>query len=318
MGWRRTKISGTVSGKRSRQFPHGLCAAFATLLALNVGITHARTNVLFIDLNNADAEIRAVRSALPRNSALFVIPSSQRFDARQRDDIVDVQRRIVTTTQAATLCPPSRVAECRVLWGSLRQLETERAGLTGHYDIEHMLEDLNQIPADAINAIDIVVISGHHSNGYFRGEIAQMDIHDLVRIDAEFPATFGRVRTLILLGCDTGTPALFSEVFARLFPLTRWMVGSEDSAPTRDEARNLRFINSVMRHESSMQQTRRRDDVARVHRLLLAQSWPVAMLWDRQHYFSRGWSGWLGAAAGLRMTRSLSPAASDATGGRGN
>ncbi len=315
MGWRGTKICSTLSGKRSRQFPHALCAVFATLL-LSVGITQARTSVLFIDLNNADAEIRAVRAALPRDSAMFVIPSAKRLDARQRDDILDVQRRIVTTTRAATLCPPSRVAECRVLWGALQQLETERAGLTRHYGVEHMLEDLNQIPADVISAIDIVVISGHHSNGYFRGEIAQMDINDLVRIDAEFPATFGRVRTLILLGCDTGTPVLFSEVFARLFPLTRWMVGSEDSAPTRDEARNLRFINSVMRHESSMQQTRRREDVARVHRLLLAESWPVAMLWDRQHYFSRGWSGWLGAAAGLRMTRSLSTAASDATGGR--
>ena len=38
-----------------------------------VGIAQARTNVLFIDLNNADAEIRAVRSALPRDSALFEI-----------------------------------------------------------------------------------------------------------------------------------------------------------------------------------------------------------------------------------------------------
>lgn len=288
------------------------------LLLFNVAITHARTNVLFIDLNNADAEIRAVRSALPRDGSLFVIPSTKRLDARQRDDILDVQRRIVTTTQAATLCPPSRVAECRVLWGSLRQLETERAGLTRDYGIEQMLEDLNQIPADVINAIDIVVISGHHSNGYFRGEIAQMDINDLARIDAEFPATFGLVRTLILLGCDTGTPALFSEVFARLFPLTRWMVGSEDSAPTRNEARNLRFISSVLRLEASIQQARRRDEAARVHRLLLAESWPVAMLWDRQHYFSRGWSGWLGAAAGLRMTRSLSAAASDAAGERAN
>ena len=312
------KLSGKPSGKRSRQISQLLCAAFTSSLFFAVGIAQARTNVLFIDLNNADAEIRAVRSALPRDSALFVIPSDKRFDTRQRDAILDVQRRIVATTHAATECPPSSVDDCRVLWGTLLQLETERAKLTRDYGIDQMLEDLKQIPADAINAINIVVISGHHGNGYFRGEIAQMDIHDLVRIDAELPAAFGRVRTLILLGCDTGTPTLFSEVFARLFPLTRWMVGSEDSAPTRDEARNLRFIASVMRHESSMQQTRRRDDVARVDRLLLAESWPVAMLWDRQHYFSRGWSGWLGAAAGLRMTRSLSPAASDATGGRGN
>ena len=291
--------------------------ALASVLPFAAAICEARTNVLFIDLNNADAEIRAARSALARDSQLFVIPSVTRLDARQRDSILDVQRRIVATTGQATECPPSRVADCRELWGSLQQLETERAALTRDYGIEHMVEDLKQIPVEAINAIDVVVISGHHANGYFRGEIAQMEVNDLVRIDAEFPAMFGRVRTLILLGCDTGTPTLFSEVFGRLFPLTRLMIGSEDSAPTRDEARNLRFIASVMRHEASLQQTRRREDVARIHRLLLGESWPVAMLWDRQHYFSRGWSGWLGSAAGLRMTRSLS-AATDTRTGRGN
>ena len=317
MAWRSSKLRCKLSKNRSRHIFNAFLAMFAVSTLFVVSDAHAGTNVLFIDLNNADAEIRAVRSALPRDSAMYVIPSAKRIDARQREDILDVQRRIIATTQTATACPPSRVDQCRVLWGTLRQLETVRAGLTRHYGIEQMLEDLSQIPANVINAIDIVVISGHHGNGYFRGEIAQMDINDLVRIDAEFPATFGRVRTLILLGCDTGTPTLFSEVFARLFPLTRWMVGSEDSAPTRDEARNLRFIASVMRHESSMQDTRRREDVLRVHRLLLAESWPVAMLWDRQHYFSRGWSGWLGAAAGLRMTRSLSAAASDSGGGLG-
>lgn len=266
----------------------------------------ARSNVLFIDLNNAAGEIRAVRDAQPPNSQLRVIPGATRFDASQRAAILDVQARIVASTKTATNCPAHNVTQCRALWEQLRQLELVREQLTQRYGIEQMVEDINQIDAATLDAIDIVVISGHHGNGYFRGEIAQLDVNDLLRLDAEFPALFGRVRTLILLGCDTGTTRMFSEVFARLFPTARLMIGSEDSAPTRDEARNLRFISALLRNESTLQSATRRGDVARIHNKLMAESWPVAMLWDRQHYFSRNWSGWLGGAAGLRMTRSLS------------
>ncbi len=285
-----------------------LAATLASLLALIAAATcFARSNVLFIDLNNAEAEIDAVQRALPRDgSRVFTIPPSGRFDAPRRAEILEVQQRFVATTRLATDCPPSRQASCRALWESLRVIELEREKLTLRYAVDQMVEDINRITPETLSTIDIVVISGHHGNGYFRGELAQLDVNDLIRIDAEFPALFGQVRTLILLGCDTGTPTMFSEVFARLFPLARLMIGSEDSAPTRDEARNLRFIRSLMRFEVPLQLTQRRVEARRIHQQLLAESWPVAMLWDRQYYFSRGWNGWLGSAAGLRMTRSLS------------
>jgi hypothetical protein len=286
----------------------GYAALFFACLA-SVGTALARSNVLFIDLNNAASEIRAVRDSLPLNSELHVIPSTHRFNNSVRAQILEVQARIVSATKVATQCPARNLKQCRVQWAALRQLELQRERLTQRYGIEQIVEDISEIDARALDAIDIVVISGHHGNGYFRGEIAQLDIDDLLRVDAEFPALFGRVRTLILLGCDTGTPALFSDVFARLFPTARLMIGSEDSAPTRNEARNLRFIAAVLQSEASLQHARRQDDVTRIHRRLLGESWPVAMLWDRQHYFSRHWSGWLGAASALRATRSLSLAA---------
>ena len=97
-------------------------------------------------------------------------------------------------------------------------------------------------------------------------------------------------------------------MFARLFPLARLMIGSEDSAPTRDEARNLLFIRRLIRFEVPLQHARRNEEARRIDQQLLAEAWPVAMLWDRQYYFSRASSSWLGSAAGLRMTRSLSNA----------
>ena len=284
-----------------------LAAILAALMALVTASTcSARSNVLFIDLNNADAEIDAVRSALPRDgSRVFTIPPSGRFDATRRTEILEVQRRFNATTRLATECPPSRQESCRALWNSLRSIELEREKLTHRYAVDQMVEDINRIAPEALSTVDIVVISDHHSNGYFRGELAQLNVNDLIRIDAEFPALFGQVRTLILLGCDTGTPTMFSEVFARLFPLAHLMIGSEDSAPTRDEARNLRFIERVIGNEAALQHTPHHGEVRRIHQKLLAESWPIALLWNRQHYFSRGWNGWLGAAPGLRMTRTL-------------
>ena len=284
-----------------------VAAMIAGLLLLTIATTSAaRSNVLFIDLNNADAEITAVKSALPQDGRrVFAIPGARRFDAARRAAILDVQKHINALMRRATDCPATRQASCRALWDDLRTLELEREKLTHHYAVDQMVEDINLITPEALSTVDIVVISGHHSNGYFRGELAQLEVNDLIRIDAEFPALFGQVRTLILLGCDTGTPTMFSEVFARLFPLARLMIGSEDSAPTRDEARNLRFIRSVMRFEAQLQHARHNGQAGRIHQQLLAESWPVAMLWDRQYYFSRGWNGWLGSAAGLRMTRSL-------------
>ena len=63
----------------------------------------ARSNVLFIDLNNAEAEIDSVKSALPRDgSRVFTIPPSGRFDANRRAEILEVQRRFNATTRLAT------------------------------------------------------------------------------------------------------------------------------------------------------------------------------------------------------------------------
>lgn len=283
-------------------------ALFCVCLA-NSSAVLARSNVLFIDLNNAASEIRAVGNSLPSHGELRVIPSMHRFNTSARARILDVQARIVAATRAATLCPARNLAMCRTHWANLRQLELQREHFTQRYGIDQIVEDIRGIEAQILDAIDIVIISGHHGNGYFRGEIAQLDVNDLLRVDAEFPALFGRVRTLVLLGCDTGTPALFSDLFARLFPIARLMIGSEDSAPTRNEARNLRFITAVLQNEADLQSARRTEEVARIHRQLLAESWPVAMLWDRQHYYSRHGSGWLGAAPALRATRSLSVAA---------
>ena len=99
-------------------------ALLASLMAFVTASTcSARSNVLFIDLNNAEAEIDAVKSALPRDgSRVFTIPPSGRFDATRRAEILEVQQRFNATTRLATECPPSRQESCRALWNSLRRI----------------------------------------------------------------------------------------------------------------------------------------------------------------------------------------------------
>lgn len=267
-------------------------AAIASLLSVACASplpASGATGVLFIDLNNATAEIAAIRTSLPSlDSQLVVLPSTERIPASRRLQILAVQRRLgAATLQALDCVHDSGPRNCHAVWSDMRALELERLRLGGNYGIDELTADIQRHVIDAGVTINMVILSGHHSGGYFGGELARLDAIDLRTLDVLFPALFGNVRSVLLLGCETGTPRLLQDVFAPLFPSARVIVGAEDYAPTRDEGRNLRFIRAVMRHQPALMQAHSAGTAARIHNLLLKQSWPVAMLWDREHYFAR-------------------------------
>ncbi len=249
----------------------------------------ASTHVLFIDLNNAEDELEAVASSLPRaNASLAVVPSLSRFSFRQRDEILKVKSQYDKTAKEAEMCTLKGTQTCPPLWAKLRELELERERLTDSYRVEQLLEDLAPL---AERSFDVVVISGHHSKGFFRGEIAELAVDDLMRVDLTYPNLFRHTRTVILLGCETGTPHMFLNVFPAIFPRATTLVGAEDNAPTRSEARNLAFIEATLAVESKLTHARDADDVLNIHKRLLARKWPVTILWQGQHYFAKRWHG---------------------------
>jgi hypothetical protein len=247
------------------------------------------THVLFIDLNNAEEELEAVASSLPRaNASLAVVPSLTRFSLKQRDEILKVKAQYDKTAKEAELCTLKGTQTCPPLWAKLRELELERERLTDSYKVEKLLEDLAPL---ATRSFDVVVISGHHSKGYFRGEIAELAVDDLMRVDLTYPNLFRNARTVILLGCETGTPHMFLNVFPAIFPAATTLLGAEDNAPTRSEARNLAFIEATLAAETKLALARDADEVLNIHKRLLARKWPVTILWRGEHYFAKKWHG---------------------------
>ena len=269
-----------------------------------------RNNVLFFDLNNAEAEVAQFESELPAEGRqLFLVPSLARFDPERRKKILALQRRTdELTTRASTCAPLNRAnrASCHAMWDELRDLEIRRELLTVKFDGTQALADTRLI---GDNVIDIVVISGHHQRKFFRGELAEMRVEDLFAIGKAVPHAFNQARTVILLGCDTGTPQMLTQVFSKLFPAAALIIGSELPAPTRDEPRNLSFIREILRHESRLLAATTPDDIAPIYQRLLAEQWPVTLLWKREYFFSDDWRYWESLANGLRVMPRTSDAA---------
>ena len=261
-----------------------------------------RNNVLFFDLNNAEAEVAQFENELPiENRQLFLVPSLSRFDPERRKQILTLHRSTDGLTAKASTCAPlTRVnrASCHALWDELRDLEVRRELLTMKFDGAQALADARAI-GDSV--VDIVVISGHHQRKFFRGELAELHVDDLFAIAKAVPNAFNQARTVILLGCDTGTPQMLTQVFSKLFPAAELIVGSELPAPTRDEPRNLSFIRELLRHESRLHAASTADDITPIYQRLLAEQWPVTLLWKREHFFSDDWRYWESAAHGLRV-----------------
>lgn len=269
-----------------------------------------RNNVLFFDLNNAEAEVAQFENELPiENRQLFLIPSLTRFDPERRKKILALHRSTDELTAKASACAPLTQlnrAGCHALWDELRDLEVRRESLTMKFDGKQALDDARAI-GDSV--VDIVVISGHHQRKFFRGELAELTVDDLFAIAKAVPNAFNQARTVILLGCDTGTPQMLTQVFSKLFPAAELIIGSELPAPTRDEPRNLSFIRELLRHESQLLAAAIPDDIAPIYQRLLAERWPVTLLWKREYFFSDDWRYWENVANGLRVVPRISATA---------
>ncbi len=186
-----------------------------------------RNHVLFFDLNNAEAEIAQFRAELPiAETQLFLVPSLQRMDAAKRKQVLELHHSIVAATEQAAMCAPltrKNRASCFALWDELAALEAARATVTERFSGATAQSDIAQLGS---TEIDIVVISGHHQRKFFRGELGEMTVADLQAMAAAHPSAFAKARTVILLGCDTGTPEMLNTVFMPLFPSAQLIIGS--------------------------------------------------------------------------------------------
>ena len=249
----------------------------------------AQARTLFIDFNNAESEIAVFKQSQQGvASEVVVVPSYQRITRKQRLHIVKVNEAIESYTVKLQDCAVAikRNPKCDSYYDKIYSLEQEREKTTAYYSAEDLkkellalLEDKNAVP------FDMVVISGHHEQGFYRGELTDAKVKEFVDMMDESRALFSKVNTVVFLGCETGTKVVFQNTLLNMFPAVPVILASEDNAPTRNEARNLAYIRHVMNIRPKLLAARTVKEVQPLFNSLLARNWPASLLWRQNVVF---------------------------------
>lgn len=256
---------------------------------LGLYAVQAQSRTLFIDFNNAESEIAVFKQSHQGvTSEVVVVPSYQRITRKQRLHIVKVNEAIESHTVKLQDCAVAakRDAKCDSYYDKIYSLEQEREKTTAYYSAEDLKKELLALLDDK-NAVpfDMVVISGHHEQGFYRGELTDAKVKEFVDMMDESRALFSKVNTVVFLGCETGTKAVFQNTLLNMFPAVPVILASEDNAPTRNEARNLAYIRHVINIRPKLLAARTVKEVQPLFNSLLARNWPASLLWRQNVVF---------------------------------
>jgi hypothetical protein len=258
------------------------------MLCLGPSIGQART--LFIDFNNAESEIRVFNEkVVGEANKVVVLPSYERISRKQRVAARRANALVEMQTGRAQTCATARkprVDRCDEVYSELRRAELQRIEATGDYNANDLQAELRSLVAREVGEkFDTLVISGHHETGYYRGELTQASENELGIILTDSGIDRAQFNTIVLLGCGTGTKNAYIEYLAPLFPDVSLIFGAEETAPTRDEARNLAFIRKLISIRPTLLQAKTRKEVEPIYRSLLTEHWPVSLLWRKKLIF---------------------------------
>ncbi len=268
------------------------CAASLALLS-----SPASARTLFIDFNNADSEIAVFKQSHQGvANEVVVVPSYKRITQKQRLHVVKVNETIERLTVKVGDCAVAanmivktaakKDKNCDAYYDQIFALEKEREKTTGYYNADDLkaellalLEDTKSVP------FNMVVISGHHEQGFYRGELTDAKVKEFIDMMDESRALFSKVNTVVFLGCETGTKNVFQNTLLGMFPAVPVILASEDNAPTRNEARNLAYIRHVINIRPKLLAARTVKEVQPLFNSLLAKNWPVSLLWRQTTVF---------------------------------
>jgi len=276
-----------TSKPRPKNNIRALCACLIGItVTLSANLGNART--LFIDFNNAENEIAIFRQANKPSSEIVVLPSYQRISRKQRLHIEKVNAAIEAYTVKLQDCAVAakRAVVCDSYYDKIYQLELEREKTTGYYSAKDLKNEMAALLADTTaKPFDMVVISGHHEQGFYRGELTDAKTDEFIDLMQSNRALFDQVNTVLFLACEAGTKSVFANTLLAMFPKVPVILASEDNAPTRNEARNLAYIRHVVSIRPKLLAAKNVKEMQVLFNSLLAKNWPASMLWMQNFVF---------------------------------
>ncbi len=266
---------------------------FLGILSLLSLAGFAQSRTLFIDFNNAESEIAVFKQSRKGKSAdVVVVPSYSRITPEQRDAVLQANAQVEKLTlkvqdcAAAGAASKKRKVKCDDMYDRIRESELERVKATGGYSADDLKTELLALAeSEKDKPFDMLVISGHHEQGYYRGELAEAQVKQFADILQESSALFSQVNTVVLLGCGTGTKDAYVQNLVPMFPTVPLILGAEDIAPTRDEPRNLAYIRKLVSVRTKLLLAKTAQEVEPLFQSLLAKNWPVSLLWRQNTVF---------------------------------
>jgi hypothetical protein len=259
------------------------------LLSCSLLSSPALARTLFIDFNNAESEINIFRQTqLGGAKDVVVVPSYNRISQKQRLHIVKVNEAIERFTVLVGDCAVAgrKDKKCDGYYDQILALEKEREKTTGHYTANDLKAELQELMQDTKSVpFNMVVISGHHEQGFYRGELTDAKVKEFIDMMDQSRALYSNVNTVVFLGCETGTKAVYQNTLVTMFPNVPVILASEDNAPTRNEARNLAYIRQVINLRPKLLAAKSVNEVQPLFQSLLAKNWPVSLLWRQNIVF---------------------------------
>jgi hypothetical protein len=161
-----------------RVFKHLAGMTILSLATLGLLCSPAQARTLFIDFNNAESEINVFRQSQQGvASEVVVVPSYKRITHKQRLHIVKVNEAIEKFTVLVGDCAVAanigakKDKKCDGYYDQIVQLEKEREKTTGYYTANDLRDELLALLSDTKSVpFNMVVISGHHEQGFYRGD----------------------------------------------------------------------------------------------------------------------------------------------------
>lgn len=268
---------------------HLLSRSLVTIACAVFIVTNAQARTLFIDLNNAEPEIAAIKRGKDLKAQnVVVVPSYTRISRKERLGVIKAQRDLDRFTEEAQACAAGekKGPACKTVYDRIHAAEQHRLFLIRDYAAQDLVQELQDLAAtEPVHSFDMVVISGHHELGYYRGELALIEVNQLRELVQNLPRLFGGINTVLLLGCSTGTLDTYANVLAPMFPNVGLIVGAEDNAPLRDEPRNIAFVHKVMAERAALLKAQTPQQVNAIYRQFLRQNWPASLLWRQELVF---------------------------------
>jgi hypothetical protein len=218
---------------------------FATF-ALASSAHAEKSAILFIDLNNAQEEIRAAQNAADNSDVdkiLIKIPFRTPAQQKLLDELYSV---------SVPLSNKGLGAEAKKTLGDREtKIREELTKSIGHFPFTE--EDVKRDFAAALekNKVSTLIVSGDHAKGEYFGESGRISQTAITDVMLNHTDQAKAIRSIYGMGCYTGITANI-KFWYRLMPNLEQVVGFDPQGPRRDRKPDLDLLRDSLIKEAKL------------------------------------------------------------------